>query len=67
MDSSKINKAADILYNSRINLKKIKVLPEDCIPKSIKEAYEIQNEVAKRYIKKNKETLIIGKKNRMYK
>ena len=67
MDNSKINKAADILYSSRINLKKIKILPEDCIPKSTKEAYEIQNEVAKRYIKKNKETLIIGKKNRMYK
>ena len=62
MDNSKINKAADILYNSRINLKKIKLLPEECIPKSAKEAYEIQNEVAKRYIKKNKETLIIGKK-----
>ena len=62
MDNSKINKAADILYNSRINLKKIKVLPEDCIPKSIKEAYEIQNEVAKRYLTKSKETLVIGKK-----
>ena len=62
MDNSKINKAADILYNSRINLKKIKVLPEDCIPKSIKEAYEIQNEVAKRYLAKSKETLVIGKK-----
>ena len=62
MDNSKINKAADILYNSRINLKKIKLLPEDCIPNSTTEAYEIQGEVAKRYIKKNKETLIIGKK-----
>ena len=62
MDNSKINKAADILYNSRINLKKIKLLPEECIPKSATEAYSIQNEVAKRYIKKNKETLIIGKK-----
>ena len=62
MDNSKINKAADILYNSRINLKKIKLLQEECIPKSSAEAYVIQNEVAKRYIKKNKETLIIGKK-----
>ena len=52
MDNSKINKAADILYNSRINLKKIKLLPEECIPKSPAEAYVIQNEVAKRYIKK---------------
>ena len=62
MDSSKINKAADILYNSRINLKKIKLLPEDCIPKSAKEAYAIQNELTKRYISKNKETSIVGKK-----
>ena len=62
MDKSKIIKAADILYNSRINLKKIKILPEDFIPNSTKEAYEIQSEVAKKYINKNKETLIIGKK-----
>ena len=62
MNKSKIIKAADILYNSRINLKKIKILPEDCIPNSTKEAYEIQNEVAKKYINKNEETLIIGKK-----
>ena len=62
MDNYKISKAADILYNSRINLKKIKALPEDCIPNSTKEAYEIQDEIAKKYIEKNKETLIVGKK-----
>ena len=62
MDNAKINKAADILYNSRINLKKIKLLPEECIPKSSTEAYAIQNEVAKRYLTKNKENIIIGKK-----
>ena len=43
MDNSKINKDDDILYNSRINLKKIKLLPEECIPKSASEAYAIQN------------------------
>ncbi len=62
MNNTKFNKAAEILYNSRINLKKIKLLPEDCIPKSAKEAYAIQNELTKKYITKNKETLIVGKK-----
>ena len=42
MEHSIISKAADILYNARINLIKIKQLPQDCVPKSMKEAYAIQ-------------------------
>ena len=62
MDNSKINKAAETLYNSRINLKRIKELPQDCIPKSIKEAYDIQDELVKKYLSANKNTLLVGKK-----
>ena len=62
MDNFKINKAAKTLYNSRINLKRIRELPKDCIPKSIKEAYDIQDELANQYISAKKNTLIIGKK-----
>ena len=62
MNNSQINKAADILYNSRINLKKIKELPKDCTPKSIQEAYAIQGELTKKYLSENKKNLIIGKK-----
>tara|TARA_B100001123_G_C15253261_1_gene1003620 strand:- start:664 stop:1464 length:801 start_codon:yes stop_codon:yes gene_type:complete len=62
MDNNQINKAADILYSSRINLKKIKELPKDCTPKSIKEAYAIQDQLTKRYLSSNKNTLVIGKK-----
>ena len=62
MENSKINKAADILYNSRVNLKKIKELPKSCTPKSIQEAYAIQDELTKRYLSASEKTLIIGKK-----
>ena len=62
MDNSKINRAAGILYNSRINLKRIKELPKDCTPKSIQEAYAIQDELTKRYLSANEKTLMIGKK-----
>ena len=62
MDISKINKAAEILYNSRVNLKRIKKLPEDCIPQSYKEAYDIQEELVNRYLTVDKNNLLIGKK-----
>ena len=62
MENSKINKAADILYNSRVNLKKIKELPKSCTPKSIQEAYAIQDELTKRYLSASEKTLKIGKK-----
>ena len=51
MDISKINKAAEILYNSRINLKRIEKLPEDCTPQTLKEAYDIQDELVNKYLK----------------
>ncbi len=62
MDNFKINRAADILYNSRINIKRIKELPKNCTPKSLQEAYAIQDELTKRYLLANEKTLIIGKK-----
>ena len=62
MENYKIKKAADILYNSRINLKRIKELPKECIPKSLEEAYAIQDELTKRYLSANEKTLMIGKK-----
>ena len=62
MEHSIISKAADILYNARINLIKIKQLPQDCVPKSMKEAYAIQEELVKRYVSENKNTSVIGKK-----
>ena len=62
MENYKIKKAADILYNSRINLKRIKELPKECIPKSLEEAYAIQDELTKRYLSTNQKTSLIGKK-----
>ena len=62
MEKYKIKKAADILYNSRINLKRIKELPKECIPKSLEEAYAIQDELTKRYLSTNQKTSLIGKK-----
>ena len=62
MENSKINIAADILYNARKNIKRIKELPKDCEPKSIQEAYAIQDELTKRYISEKEKILIIGKK-----
>ena len=62
MEKAKINKAADILYSSRINIKRIKSLPKDCTPISFQEAYAIQDELTKRYISEDKKTLLIGKK-----
>ena len=62
MDISKINKAVEILYNSRKNLKRIKNLPEDCVPQSYKEAYDIQEKLVNRYLAEDKNNLLIGKK-----
>ena len=62
MEKFNINKAADILYNSRINLKRVKELPKNCTPKSMQEGYAIQDELTKRYLSANEKTLIIGKK-----
>ena len=40
---SNINKAAKILFDSRINLKRLSKLPGDCAPKTSDEGYKIQN------------------------
>ena len=62
MENDKINKAANILFDSRINLKRIKELPKDCTPKSMEEAYAIQDQLTKKYLSSNRNTVIIGKK-----
>tara|TARA_Y100000590_G_scaffold267127_1_gene299988 strand:+ start:993 stop:1799 length:807 start_codon:yes stop_codon:yes gene_type:complete len=62
MNNNKINKAANILYNSRINLQRIKALPEDCKPKSLKEAYSIQDALTKKYLTSDNNIKLIGKK-----
>ena len=61
MDNSKINKAANTLYNSKTNLKKIKELPKDCAPKNFNEAYLIQNQFSNIYLSKNPKNKIIVK------
>ena len=60
MDIYKINKAAEILYNSRINLKRIKKLPEECVPQSLKEAYDIQDKLVNKYLTVDKSNSLIG-------
>ena len=62
MDISKINKAAEILYNARINIKRIEKLPEDCTPQTLKEAYDIQDELVNKYLKVDNNNSLIGKK-----
>ena len=62
MNNFQINNGADILYNARKNLKRIEKLPEDSTPKSMEEAYAIQDELNKKYLTENKKTLVIGKK-----
>lgn len=60
MDNSQISKAANILYNSRMNLKRIEKLPEDCNPDSLEDSYLIQNKLAEKYLSSKKENFIIG-------
>ena len=43
MEKEKYIKAANILFNCRINKKRLDKLPIDCIPNNIKEAYKIQD------------------------
>ena len=62
MNNFNIKKAANILYNSRINLQRIKELPDDCIPESSDEAYAIQSELTIKYLLSDKESSVIGKK-----
>ena len=57
-----INKAADILYNSRINLKRIQSLPLQCNPSNKKEGYLIQDALINKYLLSKRNILVIGKK-----
>ena len=59
MENSKIKKAAETLYNARIRKKRIIELPKDCIPESIKEAYDIQDELTNKYISTDKNILLM--------
>ena len=62
MDNSKIKKAADILYNSRIKLQRLKELPQDCKPLSTDDAYAIQKMLIYKYLSENRNISLIGKK-----
>ena len=61
MKKEKINKAAEILFNSRFKITKLKNLPNDCTPRNKADAYFIQDALAKLYRKQNN-SKIIGKK-----
>ena len=61
MKKELIRKAAEILFNSRLNTIKLKTLPTNCIPRNKKEAYLIQEALATLYFEKNN-SIIIGKK-----
>ena len=50
MENNCIDQASDILYDSRIYLKKIKELPIKCSPQTINEAYKIQDSLVKKYL-----------------
>ena len=61
MEKDKCTKAANILFNNRINKKRLDKLPIDCIPSNIEEAYKIQDELKIIYLNL-KDNYIIGKK-----
>ena len=62
MNIDNLNKAADILFNSRINIKRITKLPKECSPKNNNEAYAIQNILVNKYLIENQKNIVIGKK-----
>ena len=61
MKKEDFSKAANILYNHRVNKTRLKNLPENCNPKNIEQAYNIQDELKKIYITL-KNNYLIGKK-----
>ena len=61
MEKKKYTKAANILFNSRLNKKRLDQLPCDCSPKNIEDAYKIQDELKIFYLTL-KDNYIIGKK-----
>lgn len=61
MKKKNIISAARILFDSRLNKKGLKLLPEHLIPNNNKEAYLIQNELKILYLTL-KENIILGKK-----
>ena len=61
MDKEKYTKAANILFNCRINKIRLDKLPIDCIPNNIEEAYKIQDELKILYLNL-KDNYTIGKK-----
>ena len=62
MKISNINRAADILLESRIKLNRIENLPRNCTPVNKEEAYKIQNKLVNKYLLLDKKNKIIGKK-----
>jgi 2-keto-4-pentenoate hydratase len=62
MEKKNISIAANILYNSRVRLKKFFDLPQYCKPQNNEEAYAIQNSLVKKYLSVDKKIFVIGKK-----
>ena len=62
MEKLNIKKSANLLYQSRIKLNRIKELPNKLSPTNNKEAYLIQDELTKIYLNSNPLVSIIGKK-----
>ena len=62
MEMNKINRAADLLYKSRIYIKKIAELPQNCAPQNKKEAYAIQDSLVQKYLLSDNKISVIGKK-----
>ena len=62
MKKEYIKKASNILFNSRVKLKKINKLPIKYAPQNMEDSYQIQNLLIKKYLKIFKNNKIIGKK-----
>ena len=61
MKNKYILRAANILFNHRLNKTGLKNLPNKCIPQDANEAYKIQNELKILYLSMS-ENFCIGKK-----
>lgn len=57
-----IKYAAEILYNSRMNMERLEKLPTNCIPLNKKDAYLIQENLVYKYLSSNGNISEIGKK-----
>ena len=61
MKIEKTDKAERILFNARLKTSSLEILPTDCVPKNIKEAYLVQDSLTNLYVNQFN-AKIIGKK-----